>query len=467
MSISTPLKVGGIDVGSSSIKWAVYEAETLTEMASGRERYPAGIFNRDSVDVQKIFRLFRKYVHLLRSKGVSRIGLSCMAPVMILTGRHWETYSSFPYNTLIGSDHFTELVDFRFMEKTGNPLNVQMFPQKIRWMMKHSDHLLEKAVYITDLNGYLFSRLTSREGVKPVEDVSSALEWGLFDIRSRAWWNDIIDYLKIEDKLPELVTPEYASEYGGVDISIGTVDTLVSALGSVGISKKNAFAINGTTLCAGFVTNKQVRSQGLYNDIYFDGNYLVNGCNSQYSSIIDWAERLLDVKIDVNRVDISRKAPVFLPYLLGERCPLFSTSIRGGFFELDADTGKSDLVRSVVCSLAYLGADMMESLAAASEGKLKRAVAGGSLTKKNLATVISSLTGMEYEMLDYDPTTLGAVLIAMKAGGCIGRYPAGISRAGRNAKMIFSPTEPHKEQIAAYEKFRKLRDMLIQANSHD
>ena len=457
--------VGGIDIGSSSMKWTVYDPGNWKMMQTGSVRYPKGIFLDNSVDVEYVYRLFKKHLDMLRSMNVEWIGLSSMAPVLIFTDSKWAVYSSIPYNSLSGSEYFSELDVFEFSSVTGNPLNVQMFPQKILLMAKKSEKILKKASLIVDLNGYLLSRITGSRQDGPVEDINTALEWGMIDIRRRQWWNEIVDYLNLSEKMPDIVAPEYSRTYRGANICIGTVDTIVSALGSIGMSKEKSFSTSGSTLCAGFVSEKYGKSRRLYNDYYFEDKFLINGCNSQYSTILDWAEELLGMRIDVDKTDLDRKLPIFLPYLSGERCPLFDTRIRGGFYGMSRSTDRSDLAASVVASLAYLAVDMMNALDKEAKTRLKTMVAGGSLTKSNLGSIISDLTGKDYWILDYDPATLGASLIGAKAGNLIDCYPDDLSKYSAKVRRLTGKPENgiHRHHLAGFRDYTRLRDMIIRA----
>jgi sugar (pentulose or hexulose) kinase len=450
---------GGIDVGSSSIKSAVIDSGTRRVIETSRHRYKGTILTQQSVEVGTILREFRKRFDHLAAEGVSSIALSCMAPIMILVDSNFEPLLSIPYNSLLGSEFFSRLSEFDFKGRTYNTPNVQMFPQKTMWVEENRPDIMKDAAYIVDLNSFLFSSVAGNQLSRPVQDEATAVEWGLVDASLRTWWKELTNRLKVTSKLPKLVKPEFGIETEGIRLCIGTVDTMASALGAVGMDERRIFISNGSTLCAGFVSKKPVLTDTLYCDLYFSGHHLIDGCNSQYSTILDFAKRILGTKIDIDRVGNEPSHVVFIPYLSGERCPLFNTRLRGGFYGFDTETTRKELEKSVAHSLAYLSIDMIGALAEISGG-MKEVVAGGGQTGELIASIVSSVTGMNYSILDYDPGSIGAAFIAMKSSGVIESYPRDACDYIHGGKRTYSPDSSLMKHKQAYAKFTELRRRL-------
>ncbi len=452
--------VGGIDIGSSSMKWTIYDYKTRQIVDSGRNRYPEGFFKPDAIDVDNIFEMFREQFHQVSRENVSAVGLSCMAPVLIAVDSNFESLLSIPYNSSAGSELFGEFSSFDFKKHTLNPLNVQMFPQKILWCGSHMPDELEETAYFIDLNGFLFNKIQLDEDSTPLQDIATASEWGLVDVPSRDWWGSLVEMLKIGSKLPELVSPEYSRTIDGVDLCIGTVDTMVSSLGSIGTGENQIFVSNGSTLCAGFVSGRPVVTDRLYCDIYFSDKYLINGCNSQFYTLLEFAKKVLDLDIDIDKIGSSPTNVIFIPYLQGERCPLFNTNIRGGFYGFDTNTTREDMAASIVHSLGYLSADMLNNLIEFADGNMDGVVAGGGLTKRLIGSIASSISGMNYRISSYDTGTLGAAIIALKHTGAIANYPDDISDFVRDTGTVLPAIPSLKAHFRNFEKFLEIRELL-------
>ncbi len=454
--------VAGVDVGSSSIKWTIYDYNTHKIMHYGNLRYPSGTFNRDNIDIITIGKFFKKIISMLYEYGVSNVGMSTMAPILIALNEENIPMTGIPYNSLLGSEFLKDLPVEYVHNSTMNVPNVQFFYQKIKWLEKHRPNILLKTKHIVDLNGFLFSSL-GKNGKQMVEDVNTALEWGFLNYSTKYWDNELLNISNIADKLPDLVNPEFFKCYRGMNVSIGTVDTIASALGSIGMDSSKIFITNGSTLCAGYVSNEPLNTRKLYNDLFFQGKYLVNGCNSQYSTILDWAETSFKRHINVNRINTNPLNIIFLPYLEGERCPIFNTEIRAGFYGMDKSTTRNDLIASVVHSLAYISIDMIEHLQSVGDANQQYAsiIAGGGLSKKNLASIISSMTGLRYEITGVDPATLGASLIAMKGNDIIKNYPKNTRDFGLIIEKTIEPDTNFLSHEKTYNNFKKIRDMIL------
>lgn len=453
--------IAGVDVGSSSIKWAVYDLEDMELVRSGNVRYPGGAFEKDNVNVDMVADIYLHTLDMLDKMGVLYVGMSTMAPILICMNSEKIALTGVPYNSLLGSDFLSYLNKDTYRDITLNIPNVQFFYQKLKWIKKNASNIFAATRWIVDLNGFLFTKLENSKN-QPVQDINTALEWGLLNHKTGVWEPTTVQELGIETRLPELVPPEYSCKYRHMAVSIGTVDTIVSALGSISMDSNKFFITNGSTLCAGYVSKTPVKSNTLYNDLYFEGRYLINGCNSQYSTILDWAERNFKRNIDVNRIDMNPRAITFLPYLEGERCPIFNTQIRAGFYGIDRWSTNDDMIAAIVHSMAYLSVDMIENLMRSNEGThhFNGIIAGGGMSKVNIGSIVAALTNLRYEITGIEPTTLGACLIAMKSNGLIDRYSVAKHHLLKIEHKINPDTSILTHKIS-YDRFKRFRDSTI------
>ncbi len=457
--------IAGVDVGSSSIKWAVYDLEDMELLRAGNVRYPKGTFEKDNVNVDVVADTYLHILNMLDKMEVSYVGMSTMAPILICMNSEKIALTGIPYNSLLGAEFLSDLDADTSRDTTLNVPNVQFFYQKIKWIKKNATNIFTATRWLVDLNGFLLEKLENTKN-RPVQDINTALEWGLLNYKTMTWEPSIVMELGIENRLPELVQPEYSCKYRNMVVSIGTVDTIVSALGSIGTDSNKFFITNGSTLCAGYVSRTPVKSNTLYNDLYFQGKYLINGCNSQYSTILDWAESNFKRSIDVNRIDMNPRAITFLPYLEGERCPIFNTEIRAGFYGIDKWSTNDDMIAAIVHSMAYLSVDMIENLMMSNEGEhhFNGIIAGGGMSKVNIGSIVATLTNLRYEITGIEPTTLGACLISMKGNGIIDNYSTGKYHLLKIEQKIKPDTSILTHKIS-YDRFKKFRDSTLRTLS--
>ena len=135
---------------------------------------------------------------------------------------------------------------------------------KLLWIRKHEPQVFEKTARIVQLEGWFTLLLTGRAAGEDSILGSSVY----FDIRTRTYWPQMMEYLGIrEEQLPEIVLPgaivgqvtaEGAERFGlaaGTKVSIGGIDLAVGAVGVGNIRPGNFSDVTGSALCTMAMTD--------------------------------------------------------------------------------------------------------------------------------------------------------------------------------------------------------------------
>ena len=144
-------------------------------------------------------------------------------------------------------------------------------------------------------------------------------------------------------------------------------------------------------------------------------------------------------------------APLFLPYLTGERSPHGDAHIRGGFYGLADGMGRAEMMRGVVNAIAYSFADAAHSLSAAGTHLGEVLAIGGGARSDLLLQSIADVLGVAVSRVS-DPTTgpaLGAAKLAAVASG--GARLSDLATPPP-IERLFRPTDPeaHTAGLAGY-----------------
>ena len=136
--------------------------------------------------------------------------------------------------------------------------------------------------------------------------------------------------------------------------------------------------------------------------IYLKKEHVAEGYEAQYTSLYDYMSYI------INQVPAGSNGVIFTPWLHGNRCPFEDPNARGMFFNLSLETGKSELIRSVVEGVCYHLRWFLET----EEKKTKtsdaiRFVGGGALSKVT-CQILSDILGRKIETVD-NPQNVGAV----------------------------------------------------------
>ncbi|SMG49073.1 xylulokinase [Paraburkholderia susongensis] len=243
---------------------------------------------------------------------------------------------------------------------------------KLLWMREHEPALFERMRRMLNPKDYLRYRLTGEY----VTDVSDASGTGLFDVRKRQWSTHLLTLLDLpRSLLPDVVEssertgtlrPELAERWGlpartpvfggGGDSVIQTTSMGVIDRGMLGVTLGTAGIVAaGGRECPNPDGSLQISCGNA------PGRWHVMGVTLSAGGAFEWLrnslaqfnrERALPSYAEL--IELARSAEpgaaglLFLPYLLGERCPHVSANGRGAWIGLTTMHSGAHLVRSTI-----------------------------------------------------------------------------------------------------------------------
>ena len=253
---------------------------------------------------------------------------------------------------------------------------------KILWLREHEPQIYEKAQIFLNPKDYIRFKLT---GLYATE-VSDASGTGLFDVEQRIWNDKLLDILNISKNLlphcyeSTAVTGEIVDEVaeeigltkglpvvgGGGDSVIQTTGTglikegiLGTTIGTAGIVAMglNSFKFNQTGKLQLFCNNAPNRWHIMGVNLSAGGAYqwyknnLCRYEEEQSKKTNQDVYKILDQQVD--SVLPGSKNLLFLPYLIGERCPYPDPAAKGAFIGLTLRHNHADLTRAVQEGVIY------------------------------------------------------------------------------------------------------------------
>ncbi len=367
---------------------------------------------------------------------------------------------------------------------------------KIKWLKQNEPELYNQCETILDVNGYLKFRATGRK----VFEWSGACSYG-FDLKKKDWERLIFKAAGVDlNKLPPLVrstdvvgqlTMEAASEMGlptTVPVFGGCDDTLSAAVGSGSTMEGDAHIYLGTSAWAGITTGRNLKHKNgavVLQSADATKNLLV-GITESAGSNLDWMiEKFYKLEKDDPTIkDIyaflnkeTEGIPpgcdhlVFTPWLLGERCPVSTTTTRGTIFNLGLEHTRGHIVKALLEGVGFNLRWIFENYRRDFGFKPQkiRAIGGGSLNGKWMQG-IADITGMRVET-----TTQPSMAGAIGAAACVfvgsGTYSSfNEVNTFISVKETFYPqigtTEVYNELFRSYKSvYSGLKKAYIKANS--
>lgn len=374
----------GIDAGTSSVKVCVFspQGEFLH-----KENSPVPLVSRRvgeaELDVGRYWILVCDAVRRITARNqlaVLGIGLSTTCPTIVCMDEDYQpigngiTYldNRAMREASVYSARFAN--EAEYVSIVGNRCSVSTCSAStMMWIRDNQRERWDQTRHIGMLNSYLAAQLTGQAAV----DTTQASYSGLFCLANPVDWDDSL--LEISgiprEKLLKLVSPctpvgavlpEVAAALGlpaHTVVAIGSGDTAAAAF-SIGFTDPTkAFESAGTSGVLTFVTDKPRFDPLFMNRCHvIPGMWMAHGANSMMGGSVDWLRRNILTELD-NEYDklesmLEHAVPgahgvVFLPYLSGERCPIWNPKAKGVWYGLTLQTDKIDLIESVHEAGAY------------------------------------------------------------------------------------------------------------------
>lgn len=375
-----------IDQGTSSTKTALWDEEGgLVAQASApydlerpealwAEIDPERWWDALGATIAAVLASSRVAAHEIAAVGVDGIGWSLvpvdaafrpLAPAMIWLDRRAEPEAA----ELRASPEADRLIDL-----VANPLDAAYITPKLAWLSRHRPDVFEAARWFLTASGFLTARLTGEATC----DLTQAYGFHCFDIRGERWDEAAAATLGIPlDRLPPLrtigevaggVTAAAAAHTGlaaGTPVLVGGLDAAVGALGG-GVTRPGQTQDQGGQ-AGGMgisVSRVVVEPRLIFSHHVLPGQYLLQG-GTVGGGALGWFREILG-RPDVSFEDLSAEAAtaspgsgglIFLPYLAGERTPLWSSTARGVFFGLSYATTRAEMLRSIMEGCAFAVCD--------------------------------------------------------------------------------------------------------------
>lgn len=362
-----------LDIGTSSLKAALVGADGKV-MATARQGYGTRIARSGWAEqapqdwLAALDRAMKQLVHMSDTTRVAGIVLTGQMSAGLLVDAAAQPLTS----CLIWSDQRAAAQSAAAAETygagalhrlTGNPPSPTYTAPKIAWLMAHTPH--SSAAAFLQPKDWLVAQLTGRL----VTDPSDASCTGLFDLHAGDWSRDLLDLYGIPAGLaPEILpstaiagilTPAAARRLGltaGVPVVLGGGDGPVAGAGAGTLSESEASASLGTSAWISRATATPACDPGSGLATYahvVPGLALETGSMHAAGGALEWAASLFSVDAaTIARRALSHEAqadaPIFLPYLQGERTPYWFSHPAGTFIGLGRDHGAQDIARAIL-----------------------------------------------------------------------------------------------------------------------
>jgi sugar (pentulose or hexulose) kinase len=222
----------------------------------------------------------------------------------------------------------------------------------------------------------------------------------------------------------------------GIPVIAGWNDLNAAVLGIGAIDDGQYFNITGTSEHIGRVTTDcAARAPGLICASYLPGRRLLYGVTTCGGGSIEWYRRvtrhpLEDLLVQAEKASLQNDPLLFLPYLDGERAPIWDPQASGAFLGLRTTHGQGHLVRSILEGVCFSLRQILEQVpspSAATPGAIT--VAGGTARSSVWNQIKADVLNRRLDLPAHlQAGVLGAAILAAVG---VKRYPDAATAAAR------------------------------------
>ncbi|PMQ01143.1 MAG: carbohydrate kinase [Dictyoglomus sp. NZ13-RE01] len=406
---------------------------------------------------------------------VGAIGVSGMVPTLILLDKEGNPirYSIQQNDARAVSEieYFKKIIDEeKYFEVTGNTINQQVIFPKFLWLKKNEPENVAKARYIMGSYDFISYKLT---GVIHTE-LNWALESGLWEIKERRWYKEILEKAEIpEEMLPPVYEPiqiigETKDIIPGIPVIAGSADHIASALG-MGLREEGDLLLKiggaGDIL---FVIDRLTIDKRLFIDYHdIPSKFVLNGCMASSGSIVKWFKNNFvkelsydDLTSLAENSSIGSNGLILLPYFLGEKTPIFDPIARGVILGLGLHHNIGDIFRAILEGVAYGFLHHVEVIKELSFSVKRVFISNGGAKNTLWRQIIVDVIGKDAIYIENHPgSSLGAAFIAGKAIGLFKDWKDIDLFLKESKKVIYNP-ENHEKYKEFYKIYRDLYPIL-------
>lgn len=469
----------GVDIGTGSAK-AVALDDSGNILASSQVHYsmldmPAGFSEQNPETIWDAFvKCLKEIINILQRVPLAVSLSSCMHS-LIVTDKN-----NLPITNLISwADTRSEKIAYEIREsenaetiyrETGTPIHSMSPLCKIIWLRTQAPEIFAKANKFISIKEFIWYRLFNAYQV----DQSIASATGLFNIEKYEWNYNSLQLCGIATgHLSEIVTTDFIRNdlnttiAGVLDIPpntqfcIGASDGCLANLGSFAMREGIAAITIGTSGAVRIANATPVNNFGamIFNYVLDTKTFICGGPVNNGGNVFDWMMKSFlqisnpdkkeynDFFTQVDEIPSGSKGLLFLPYLYGERAPIWDEKSCGIFFGIKSYHNQSYFLRAALEGLCYVLKNILQIIEQSTEPIKQLNVSGGFIHSETWVQILADVTGKKICLVQTeDASAIGAGLLCMKAINIIGNYSS--LQPSNNATI-----EPIENNHKAHEKY--------------
>lgn len=490
----------GIDIGTSACKVAVFDVDGSVIASAGgdykvyypkpgwAEQNPEEWWEAVCLAVPAALKKGR-----ISGRDIAGIGIDGQSWSAIPIDREGRTLANTPIWMDTRAEDICRRVgerigEERIFEVCGNPFKPSYTTPKILWFQKHMPEVYRDTYKILQSNSFIAYKLTGQV----TQELTQGYGLHCFDMKKGVWDEEMCRELGVPLRmLPDIskshtvigtVTEKAAAACGlisGIPVVAGALDAACGTLGAgavhPGDTQEQGGQAGGMSIC---MDTYQADPRLILSFHAVPGQWILQGGTVGGGGVMRWLERefgayermagkeagksSLEMFNELAaKVNPGSDGLIFLPYMAGERSPVWDSYAKGVYYGLDFSKTKGHFIRAAMEGAAFSlrhNLDIAEQ-AGAKAGELR--AMGGAANSLLWTQIKSDVTGKNIVVPSSDTaTTLGAVMLAGVGTGIYKSFEEAAKRTVVN-KRFHEPDEAcRKVYDDNYKTYLKIYDNL-------
>ncbi len=331
---------------------------------------------------------------------------------------------------------------------------------KALWFYKHEPEIYEKTRFFFACPEYINYLLTGNAAtVLPAIGFESYIWTEELVTQLGMEWSKFPDFVKPGDCIGETTTAarDLLDVPAGVPVFAGGADFTVSIIGTGTVAPGRACDRAGTSEGVNLCADREVSDPRLLCVRHvIDGYHNVSGIVSTSGKALQWFKEITgkrgvpfaELFRDIETVPAGSHKLVFLPYLAGERAPIWDPNARGAFVGLTMNHGRREMTRAVVESVGFAIRDIITVMEEIGLHVDDVRITGGQARSEQWIQIKADITGKRFLLpVMKDAELAGDLCIALFG---LERYGS-LAEAAEAAVQIERTFEPNREHRQVYD----------------
>ena len=354
-------------------------------------------------------------------------------------------------------------------EATGTPIHSMSPLCKIIWLRENASELFARAWKFISIKEYIWFQLFQKFEI----DYSLASATGLFHIEHLAWNTESLalagitgqklskpvptDFIRtdMEEKMAAILQVPASTPF-----CIGASDGCLANLGTNSLKSGTAAITIGTSGAVRIARTKPLCNYSTmgFNYLLDEATFICGGPVNNGGSVVQWLlksflsrEPVKDddyhkLFADIEMVPAGSKGLLFLPYINGERAPMWDEESCGVFFGVKSYHSQAYFLRAALEGVCFALQEVLLSIEDPAHPIQQVNASGGFVQSPVWVQLLANITGKKISVLQTeDASATGAAWLGLKALHIIPDYSSLQQEKGMDV-------HPQKEAVKVYKK---------------